>query len=332
RRSSHHGGALVTTQQTTVLTPRARTVLKRWAFWGVAALVTLGIGIGALATAGRVAAGGYLDPTNPAPGGAMAIAEVLGQQGVDVVITDTLEQTREATTSPETTTVFVNDLDQYLDADQWASVIGLADRVIVADPTFSALRAIAPELAQAGRVDDTLRANCVLPYVRRAESVSGPGSGFRVIDANADAIACLGIGDDVFSLVQVSRGTGTLTVLGATGALTNEFVIDHGNAAFALGLLGQTETLVWYEPSFADLDSTEPATLADLSPDWVIPALALLIVTTVAAAVWRGRRFGPLVIENLPTYPEVLKNGIGKYLAVVDEPEPRQYLISKYLF
>jgi hypothetical protein len=40
----------------------------------------------------------------------------------------------------------------------------------------------------------------------------------------------------------------------------------------------------------------------------------------------------PLVIENLPTYDELVKNGIGPYLAVVDEPEPKQYLISKYLF
>jgi hypothetical protein len=40
----------------------------------------------------------------------------------------------------------------------------------------------------------------------------------------------------------------------------------------------------------------------------------------------------PLVIENLPTYNEVKDQGIGKFLAVVDEPEPKQYLISKYLF
>ena len=83
-----------------MLTPRARTVAKRWAFWAAAALVSLGIAFGALATAGTVAAGGYLDPTNPAPGGALAVAEVLRQQGVDVVVTSSLDETRAVLTSP----------------------------------------------------------------------------------------------------------------------------------------------------------------------------------------------------------------------------------------
>jgi hypothetical protein len=30
----------------------------------------------------------------------------------------------------------------------------------------------------------------------------------------------------------------------------------------------------------------------------------------------------PIVIENMPTYPEIVENGVGEYLAVVDEPEP----------
>ncbi len=295
-----------------MLTPRARTVAKRWAFWAAAALVSLGIAFGALATAGTVAAGGYLDPTNPAPGGALAVAEVLRQQGVDVVVTSSLDETRAVLTSPERTTLVVNDADQYLTADVWATVARLADRTIVIDPAFAALRALAPEVAQAGSVDGVLTADCPVAYVERAESVSGQGSGFRVIDGTSDVTACLGSGDDVFSLVQVARNAGTLTILGATGALTNEFVIDQGNAAFALGLLGATETLVWYEPSFADVASSGPASFADLSPDWVIPSLALLIVTALAAALWRGRRFGPLVIENLPVAVRASETMLGR--------------------
>jgi len=30
----------------------------------------------------------------------------------------------------------------------------------------------------------------------------------------------------------------------------------------------------------------------------------------------------PIIIENMPTYPEIVENGVGSYLAVVDEPEP----------
>lgn len=30
----------------------------------------------------------------------------------------------------------------------------------------------------------------------------------------------------------------------------------------------------------------------------------------------------PIIIENIPTYPEIVQNGVGHYLAVVEEPEP----------
>ena len=43
-----------------------------------------------------------------------------------------------------------------------------------------------------------------------------------------------------------------------------------------------------------------PPDIAALTPGWVTPVMLLLLVVFVAAAVWRGRRFGPLVVENLP--------------------------------
>jgi len=104
----------------------------------------------------------------------------------------------------------------------------------------------------------------------------------------------------VFSLVQVPTDAGVATVVGATDALSNEFVADRGNAALALNLLGSTENLVWYIPTVADLATDVPPTLGELSPDWVLPAVALVVLTALAAAVWRGRRFGPLIVENLP--------------------------------
>jgi hypothetical protein len=40
----------------------------------------------------------------------------------------------------------------------------------------------------------------------------------------------------------------------------------------------------------------------------------------------------PLDIGNVPTYDELVANGIGPYLARVNEPEPWQYLVSSKLF
>jgi hypothetical protein len=40
--------------------------------------------------------------------------------------------------------------------------------------------------------------------------------------------------------------------------------------------------------------------LGSLTPEWVTPAILLLLTAGIAAAVWRGQRFGPLVAETLP--------------------------------
>ncbi|WP_286344238.1 hypothetical protein [Frondihabitans sucicola] len=94
-------------------------------------------------------------------------------------------------------------------------------------------------------------------------------------------------------------GDHTTTVVGTSTALTNGGIADDDNAAFALALLGDHPTLVWYLPSIDDLPKGS-GTLASLTPGWVTPSIALLAAAAVAAAVWRGRRLGPLVVENLP--------------------------------
>jgi hypothetical protein len=59
--------------------------------------------------------------------------------------------------------------------------------------------------------------------------------------------------------------------------------------------------VVWYLPSLEEATgSGVPATLGDLTPGWVTPAIVVLAAAGIAAGVWRGRRFGPLVAESLP--------------------------------
>jgi hypothetical protein len=91
-----------------------------------------------------------------------------------------------------------------------------------------------------------------------------------------------------------------VAVLGAKQVLANETVALHGNAALALNLLGSTPTLVWYLPSIDDVAVTGLPTIAQLTPPWVSSLALLCFCIAIAAAFWRGRRMGPLVIENLP--------------------------------
>jgi hypothetical protein len=125
----------------------------------------------------------------------------------------------------------------------------------------------------------------------------GDGYGYR---APKGTTLCFGSGDGMYSLVQVGQPDALVTVFGAPSVLDNGHVPERGNAALALNLLGEHENLVWYLPSVADYEDGGTPTLGEISPEWLTPVVLLLILTGIAAAVWRGRRMGALVIENLP--------------------------------
>jgi hypothetical protein len=80
----------------------------------------------------------------------------------------------------------------------------------------------------------------------------------------------------------------------------NGEITTAGNAALALNLLGKHETLIWYLPGVDDLSDQAPLTIGDLTPLWVTPFAVMLGLVGVGAIIWRSRRFGPLVVENLP--------------------------------
>lgn len=295
---------------TEVVTPRLRSTAKRAAFWIVGGVVLLVIAVVTLATLGGAQERAPLDPQNAAPAGGMAVAEVLRQQGVDVIPTSSLEDTRDAIDSPAQTTLFLYDAGLYLTDEKLREAVDLADTVIIAEPGFTELQAVAPGVAQAGTVAGPIDADCDLGAVQRAGVISGEAQGYRLIDEKSDALLCLGSGDGVYSLVGLEDDGRRLFVLGATAPLTNELAIADGNAAFALGLLGENETLVWYLPSFADVESTE--SIGELTPGWVGPLMVLLALVFVAAAIWRGRRLGPLVIEGLPVVVRSSETMLGR--------------------
>lgn len=287
--------------ETNVVTPTVRNASRKYLYWAVAGVVVIVLGIISLIfTGGAQLPGPQLSPTDASPGGSKAIAEVLRKQGVSVTTTSTMRQTRAAATDPSATTIFVIDDNEYLTDDALRELTELSSHLIIMTPTFDQLDVVAPEVAHAGSVQGTVEADCALPFVQRAESVTGDGTGFRVIESGADATQCFGSGDDVYSLVQVRHGDNRVTVVGTRDAFANETVQLHGNAAFALGLLGETPNLVWLLPTIDEAPGAGGATAAELTPVWVSSIMLLLLLAAIAAGFWRGRRFGPLVVESLP--------------------------------
>ncbi|MET0991914.1 MAG: DUF4350 domain-containing protein [Lacisediminihabitans sp.] len=280
----------------TVTTPTLRAATRRSLFWILVAVFLVLIAVITLVVTGiSRAASTPFSATDPSPKGSKAIAEVLRQQGVTVTVTTTLRATERALAA-HPSTLFIADPNSLLSTDRLTDLVAPATHTVVAAPTFTQLGALAPTVRAAGKVDrTTLSADCAVPAARAAGTITGAVSGLR-IDKGSDAIGCFESRSGVFSLVQQD----SLTLIGASGALSNEKVDERGNAALVLTLLGQDEHLVWYLPVAGDSALGGGRTLAQLTPPWVGPVLVLLAITALTAAVWRGRRFGPLVVENLP--------------------------------
>ena len=280
----------------TVTTPTLRVATRRSLFWILAGVFLVLIAVVTLLINGAArSASTPFSATDPSPKGSKAVAEVLRQQGVTVTVTDTVRATERALAA-HPSSLFLADPNSLLTAGRVERLAAPAAHVIVAGPTMTQLRALTPTVHTAGKVSRTsLAADCSVAAVRAAGTVTGTGVGFR-IDAGSEATGCLESRSKVYSLVQQD----TVTLLGATAALSNERVDERGNAALALTLLGEDDHLVWYLPTAGDPGLGGGPTIAQLTPPWVGPVLVLLIITALAAAIWRGRRLGPLVVENLP--------------------------------
>lgn len=281
-----------------VLTPGVRRGLRRWLGWISLGVVGVLVILATLLLSRGAQSGTPFDPESSAPNGTRALVEVLRDRGVDVRITDSLEDTRDAALAAADTTLLLDESQVSLDYGAHLELRDLADRIVLMTPDYFALGDFAVAAAPAGQVEGgtEIDADCDVPAVQAAGRVLADGTSYRI---NGAATGCLESDDDAFGLVQSEGGGRTVTVLGLRDAFTNEHIGLDGNAALGLHLLGGAERLIWYTPGYDDL----PPTAADpsiLQPRFQA-ALALLAgLLFVAAAVWRGRRFGPLVIERLP--------------------------------
>ena len=196
----------------------------------------------ALATGGP--AGGQLDPRSPAPSGSRALAQILGDQGVQVDLVTT-SAAMSATTGPDDTLLVV-DPDR-LAAAQVAVVRATgADLVVVS--TTAPDRYLPGVTAQPS--DPGVRApGCDLPAAQRAGAVDAGGIAYVTDDARLQDPRLCYSHDGRPSLVQATVDGTLVTLLGSSSPLTSSRLDDEGDAALALSLLGGNDRVVWYLPS-----------------------------------------------------------------------------------
>ena len=245
----------------------------------------------------------YLSPTSGSPAGSRALVAVLGDQGVDVEPASTLAQVRDLVDDPTTTTLLVFDYYFVLGPQQRRELLRLADRIVVMEPFDEDLVDYAPGVVLGVGADITgtgFETDCELPAAVKAEAIDAFATPYDVSEADGDIDGCFATGDDEFAVFQTRTRGADVTVVGVSGAFTNGEIVDAGNAAFALNLLGERDTLVWYRPDLSELADGDIPTAANRTAPWLTPLVLLTLFAALAAAVWRGRRLGPLVTERLP--------------------------------
>jgi hypothetical protein len=288
--------------------------LRRRRTWIVIAFALLAGALVLVLLQGAVRAPGTpLAADSAAPGGAQALARVLADRGVDVQQVRTLDSALRAARGGAT--VFLHDDLGILDRERLAELAGTADLIVVARPDFAALEVLAPGVLLAGAADGVPEpASCDLPAAERAGELS---DGQRVLTVGVDATAsgfrgCFASGDGFAVVSGTSTDGAEVVLVGASTPFANETIDEAGNAALAIGVLGGGDEVVWYLPGPGDADAADAPTLAELTPGWVSPVLVLLVLVTIAAGVWRGRRFGPLVVEDLPVHVPASETGEGR--------------------
>jgi len=287
-------------------TPTLRASVRRSLFWIIAAIGVLLVALVSAVVAGGPSAGTALAADSAAPAGARALVEVLGRQGVTVVPAASLAEAKAALAAADDPTLFFSDADGYLDQAGLTELPGLAARTVIAAPDFAALQAIAPEVGFGGvATAEPPRAECSVPAATQAQSLSPGGDTLTILPGtesggDVTVTGCFPTTATAFSVVTRAEPGHTVTLVADTTVFSNDTISDYGNAALALNLLGESSTVVWYLPTLADIARTTPPSLGELTPGWVTPTLILLGIAFVAAAIWRGRRFGALVAENLP--------------------------------
>ncbi|MEV4940165.1 DUF4350 domain-containing protein [Streptomyces zaomyceticus] len=291
-------------------TSTAVSARRLWARARGAALVLALVLIGGLvlATVRSSDAHGALDPRSADPKGSRAVAELLKAHGVTITLVTTLD---EATTAADgDTTLLVTAPDLLTDPQQSTlrtAVTGSVGRTVLIGAGLPSLSVLAPGVTAATSVQVENRApSCDLAAATRAGSVDLGGERYRTAPGTT-ADSCYPA-DGLPSLVRLPGPDATDTVLlGSPDILHNDRLDQQGNASLALQLLGSRPHLVWYLPSLTDASATADAPddgttgnfLALIPSGWLWGTLQLAIAALLAA-IWRGRRLGPLVTERLP--------------------------------
>lgn len=281
-----------------------RTARSVWRAARTPLLITalvLAVGVGTALLSARPPAT-LADPGSPSPEGSLALARLLGEQGVHVDRTADLTEAARATAG---STLLVVGTDR-LTPQQARRLAGSGADLVLLTPPAAVLDAVEPRLTLLGeRPEGEVRdPGCALGVARRAGPAAVSGASYGATGpAPVGVTACYAAGDAAHGagLVVLTEVARAVTVLGDPTPLTNQHLAEEGNAALTMGLLGQHDRLVWVVPPLLPPTAGRgQASIGDLVGDPVRFGLVQLAVAVVLLAGWRARQLGRPVVEPLP--------------------------------
>jgi hypothetical protein len=275
-----------------------------WRRWrtpvAIIALIIAGGAVIALLQPARVS-NNYLDPASTGPEGTHALADIMAGRGQQVVRETAPDAAAQAAHGGAT---LVLTSPQVLTRTELTAIARLTGNLVIVEPDRATLSALAPAAQIA---DETLvgptSARCSLPAARLAGNAILGGILLTLPDPTPGAQLCYRFGKRA-SLLQYTVGHKVITLLGSARFLTNQSLAQFGDAALALNLLGSSRRVVWLVPTLA-IQSGASSTAGPRSLTSLIPLGAWLValqlgIALLLAALWRARRLGPIVAEQLP--------------------------------
>jgi len=250
----------------------------------------------------------YLDPAGTDVTGTKALADILGERGFLVTsVYSPADALATIGTPPQgaqpAATLVITRPDLLTRAQR--RQLGRADAdLFLVEPGAVSLTALAPAVTVAdanASFATPVDPHCDLAGARLAGSAD---AGEITYHRPRYATGCYPV-DGNPSVVRYVTAGRTITVVGSGLPLSNGFLAVGGNAALALNLLNARHAIVWLTPEPVVAKPPPPASASKQHEPSLYPRTARLVVLQVfvaiaLAALWRVRRFGPLISERLP--------------------------------
>lgn len=248
-------------------------------------------------------------PDNPEQNGAMAVAEVLKDQGVQITHVTSVADAVAA--AGKDSTLLITPNPSFFADDQISALNRTGADLVVLQPDYSMVAGVSRDMLDItyGEQAEPTQPQCADPAAQAAGAVTlTPG----LYDASGGSdkvrpVLCWPDDTGAYAYARLDFPDRSVTVVNDPAVIRNGSVVDQGNAALALWMLGQNEDLVWLVPNPMDVstggDTPTPAERGQvnaLMPPGSAPVALVVVLAAVLLAFWRVRRMGPLVVEDLP--------------------------------